>query len=332
MNAQPASASDQDIEMGVPGDLPTLPPKKKNCWGKTFTDFSQGLEVVITAGSTTAAVVSYVYGQYIVAGICTGIFALSVVNTVRIHCLGRMKDQNKQNDKLAHNINNLSKDKFDLEKQINILQEKITQIETEKKGFEQENSKINTSLEKKVKEIQKLNVNLTAAEKKAAEFETLYTQFKSLEAELSKQTSNLQQNDKDLQRINNNLDKEKNNLDKLDTNIDGSIKKFDNENQQFSGKLKEFQQLIASTQQQIQTLQKSYIQIKQANDEFQKKEAQFVEQEKQNALMADNLKQAEVRLAEFNKKFKSFVEHLRSLSHNIPELKPLLENIDAKNS
>jgi chromosome segregation ATPase len=324
-------SNDKDIEMGIPGDLPISPPKQKNCWGKTFTDFSMGLEVVICSAAAVGAVWSYVYSQYIVAGICTGIFVVSGVNSIRIHCLGKLKDQNKQNEKLAHNINSLSKEKLDLENELNTLQNKITQIEEEKQEFAKENSEVNESLNKKVKEIKKLNANLEAAEKKAAEFETLYEQFKTLQAELSKQTSDLLQDDNDLHRINLDLNKEKNKTDNITDNINSNNKKFDSENQQFSGKLKEFQQLLAITQQQLQLLQKSYTDIKNANVELQKNEAKYQEREKQNALIADHLKQTEARLSAFSQKFLTFIAHLRTLSESVPQLKPLLENIDSKN-
>ena len=172
---------------------------------------------------------------------------------------------------------------------------------------------------------------IEATEKKATEFASLYDQFKTLQAELTQHTSSLQKDDNDLHRINVDLEKEKNNTSKLNDNINDNNKKFDSENQQFTGKLKEFQQLVISTKQQILILQKSHAEIKLANEELQKKEALYLEHEKQNAHIAENLKQAEARLAEFNNKFKSFIEHLRSLSETIPQLKSILENLDSKN-
>ncbi len=330
MSAPATASNDKDIEMGIPGEIPVPPTKEKNCWGRTFTDFSMGVEAVITTSATVAGAWSYVYGQYVVAGISTGIFVLSIANTVRIHCLGRMKDQNTQNKKLATNINNLSKEKLDLENAIQSLQDKITLVEKEKQNFANENDKINSSLSKKVKEIKKLNAHLSAAEKKASEFQSLYDQFKALESELSKHTSSIGKEDNDLHHVNEDLGKEKNDTHKLNDTLNANNKKFDNENEEFTGNLKELQQLVASTQQQIKILQKSYAEIKVANEELQKREAVYAENEKQYALKAQDLKQAEMRLTEFNKKFKKFIEKLRTLSVNIPELKPILENMETK--
>ncbi len=301
-NATSASSpkDDHDIEMGSPVSIPVPQPPKKSCWSRSFTDYSQYAATIAAGGSACGIA----YTAYKVDYISSGLFSLSCILNLlliaRTHCLGRLKSLGKQNQILAQNIADATKENLN-------LQQNNQKIQQEKDDFIQENEKIKTELEKDTLEVEELNKALKDARNKLDELGPLYTKFKELETQLGKQNDLLNSNEKNVAHTTSEMEREDNEADKFNrTQQDDGIQ-LDKENKDFSSRLQEFHQLVAKTQEEIEEFKQNYAKI---NTELAR------------------LKKTEKLMKDLNEKFKNFIAYIEKLSRQYPQLKPLIDALN----
>lgn len=315
-----------DIEMGNVAsatDPAILQTPKKNCWGWTFRDWTQVPTCTGALISVSGAVFTWYEGTvtgnaawYVPAVLLSYVTLSEVIAFGRIWCLADLKSLGEQNSKLAERINVLQGQIITLTQDDQKMSSTVDQLQKEREDVQVLEKSIETTLQDKINEIDKLHQSLAVTEQKMGELETIDISFQNIEQELKNQIGAAQKEKSQISLAETNLNNENNVAKDKQKVLRSDVDQMTNINVKLTAQIDRFEKLSNLMKAELSTLSDLLQRIRTEKTELLAKESELDQKNEQALKYAQKIKAADDRLIQLNTRLSEKLTSLGNIKQN----------------